>query len=73
MTFIKSALCGFTGQIAKEFFEKSKLPTKELSKIWKLSDVNRDGALTLQVLVAFYKCVPSTYSPAIHVPPRPFL
>jgi len=37
------------GAVAKEFFEKSKLPTRELSKIWKLSDVNRDGALTLQV------------------------
>ncbi|ESO03750.1 hypothetical protein HELRODRAFT_112137, partial [Helobdella robusta] len=36
-----------SGSIAKEFFEKSKLPFRELSKIWRLSDVNRDGVLTL--------------------------
>lgn len=36
------------GTTAKEFFEKSKLPTRELSKIWQLSDVNRDGALSLE-------------------------
>ncbi|XP_052834076.1 ralBP1-associated Eps domain-containing protein 2 isoform X6 [Octopus bimaculoides] len=35
------------GSIAKEFFEKSKLPVHELSKIWQLSDLNRDGALSL--------------------------
>ncbi|GFR19892.1 ralBP1-associated Eps domain-containing protein 1 [Trichonephila clavata] len=32
---------------AKEFFEKSKLPLIELSKIWQLSDVDKDGALTI--------------------------
>ena len=32
--------------MAKSFFEKSKLPLNELSKIWELSDVNRDGALS---------------------------
>ena len=35
------------GQRAKEFFERSTLPTTELSQIWNLSDVNHDGALTL--------------------------
>jgi hypothetical protein len=34
------------GSIAKSFFEKSKLPLNELSRIWELSDVNRDGALS---------------------------
>ncbi|CAF5129685.1 unnamed protein product, partial [Rotaria socialis] len=33
--------------IAKEFFERSHLPTSELSQIWNLSDVNHDGALSL--------------------------
>ncbi|GAB6030629.1 hypothetical protein CHUAL_007488 [Chamberlinius hualienensis] len=37
-----------TGAVAKEFFEKSKLPVLELSKIWQLSDVNKDGALCLE-------------------------
>ncbi|XP_050697135.1 ralBP1-associated Eps domain-containing protein 2-like isoform X2 [Eriocheir sinensis] len=37
-----------SGTAAKEFFEKSKLPVNELSKIWQLSDVTRDGALSLQ-------------------------
>lgn len=36
-----------TGATAKEFFEKSKLPLIELSKIWQLSDVDKDGALTI--------------------------
>ncbi|XP_064628229.1 ralBP1-associated Eps domain-containing protein 1-like isoform X3 [Lineus longissimus] len=36
------------GATAKEFFEKSKLPVHELSKIWTLSDVNKDGALSLE-------------------------
>ncbi|CAF3337186.1 unnamed protein product [Rotaria socialis] len=35
------------GHIAKEFFERSNLPTSELSQIWNLSDVNHDGALSL--------------------------
>jgi len=35
------------GAAAKEFFEKSRLPQQELAKIWQLSDVNRDGALSL--------------------------
>ncbi|XP_064613399.1 ralBP1-associated Eps domain-containing protein 1-like isoform X2 [Liolophura sinensis] len=36
------------GNIAKEFFEKSRLPVQELSKIWQLSDFNKDGALSLE-------------------------
>ncbi|XP_074650205.1 ralBP1-associated Eps domain-containing protein 1-like isoform X2 [Tubulanus polymorphus] len=47
----KSMQSDLTGVIigarAKEFFEKSKLPVVELSKIWQLSDVNKDGALSL--------------------------
>ncbi|XP_076373956.1 RALBP1 associated Eps domain containing isoform X2 [Tachypleus tridentatus] len=37
-----------SGAVAKEFFEKSKLPVHELSKIWQLSDIDKDGALTLE-------------------------
>ncbi|KAH9491537.1 hypothetical protein Btru_030879 [Bulinus truncatus] len=37
-----------TGAVAKHFFEKSKLPVVELSKIWQLSDLNCDGALSLE-------------------------
>nr|XP_019927479.2 ralBP1-associated Eps domain-containing protein 2 isoform X4 [Crassostrea gigas] len=37
-----------TGAVAKEFFEKSKLHVHELSKIWQLSDLNRDGELSLE-------------------------
>ncbi|KAK7080643.1 RalBP1-associated Eps domain-containing protein 1, partial [Halocaridina rubra] len=37
-----------SGNDAKEFFEKSKLPVQELSKIWHLADVTRDGALSLE-------------------------
>uniref|UniRef100_A0A0B6ZHP9 RalBP1-associated Eps domain-containing protein 1 n=1 Tax=Arion vulgaris TaxID=1028688 RepID=A0A0B6ZHP9_9EUPU len=37
-----------TGPVAKHFFEKSKLPVVELSKIWQLSDLNYDGALSLE-------------------------
>ena len=36
------------GGVAKVFFEKSRLPIQELSKIWQLSDVTRDGALNLE-------------------------
>nr|CAG4644592.1 EOG090X01QX [Leptodora kindtii] len=35
------------GSQAKQFFEKSRLPLTELSRIWKLSDVTKDGALSL--------------------------
>ncbi|XP_068210812.1 ralBP1-associated Eps domain-containing protein 1 isoform X2 [Palaemon carinicauda] len=37
-----------SGNDAKEFFEKSKLPVHELSKIWQLADVTKDGALSLE-------------------------
>ncbi|KAK2186760.1 hypothetical protein NP493_190g06065 [Ridgeia piscesae] len=37
-----------SGAVSKEFFEKSRLPVQELSKIWQLSDVNKDGALSLE-------------------------
>ena len=43
----KLLLCLSLGNIAKEFFERSRLPTSELSQIWNLSDVNHDGALSL--------------------------
>lgn len=36
------------GSIARLFFEKSKLPVQELRKIWQLSDVTKDGALSLE-------------------------
>jgi hypothetical protein len=36
-----------SGNIAKEFFERSRLPTSELSQIWNLADVNHDGTLSL--------------------------
>ncbi|XP_065560756.1 ralBP1-associated Eps domain-containing protein 2-like isoform X3 [Artemia franciscana] len=46
------------GLKAKEFFAKSKLPVSELSKIWELSDVTRDGALSLEeFLVAMHLVV----------------
>jgi len=36
------------GAQAKEFFEKSRLPIQELRKIWQLSDVTKDGCLSLE-------------------------
>ncbi|KAL1498185.1 hypothetical protein ABEB36_009022 [Hypothenemus hampei] len=36
------------GPIARTFFERSQLPVQELRKIWQLSDVSKDGALSLQ-------------------------
>lgn len=36
------------GSQAKEFFEKSRLPINELRKIWQLSDVTKDGCLSLE-------------------------
>ncbi|XP_059476957.1 ralBP1-associated Eps domain-containing protein 1 isoform X2 [Neocloeon triangulifer] len=35
------------GHTARVFFEKSRLPVSELRKIWQLSDVTKDGALSL--------------------------
>uniref|UniRef100_A0A8D9BVT8 RalBP1-associated Eps domain-containing protein 2 n=1 Tax=Cacopsylla melanoneura TaxID=428564 RepID=A0A8D9BVT8_9HEMI len=36
-----------SGQVARKFFENSKLPVQELRKIWQLSDMTKDGALSL--------------------------
>uniref|UniRef100_A0A0K2UTF4 Putative LOC100161177 [Acyrthosiphon pisum] n=1 Tax=Lepeophtheirus salmonis TaxID=72036 RepID=A0A0K2UTF4_LEPSM len=36
------------GALAKEFFEKSRLPIMELRQIWQLSDVSKDGCLSLE-------------------------
>ncbi|KAL3272409.1 hypothetical protein HHI36_013885 [Cryptolaemus montrouzieri] len=36
------------GPVARTFFEKSRLPVQTLRKIWQLSDVTKDGALSLQ-------------------------
>jgi len=36
------------GTQAKEFFEKSRLPIQDLRQIWQLSDVTKDGCLSLE-------------------------
>nr|XP_008105473.1 PREDICTED: ralBP1-associated Eps domain-containing protein 2 isoform X3 [Anolis carolinensis] len=46
-----------SGSVAKNFFTKSKLPIPELSHIWELSDVDRDGALTLAEFCAAFHLV----------------
>ncbi|XP_078088511.1 ralBP1-associated Eps domain-containing protein 2 [Mustelus asterias] len=46
-----------SGSVAKDFFTKSKLPIRELSHIWELSDVDCDGALTLFEFCAAFHLV----------------
>ncbi|XP_059506376.1 ralBP1-associated Eps domain-containing protein 2 isoform X1 [Stegostoma tigrinum] len=46
-----------SGAVAKELFTKSKLPIRELSHIWELSDVDCDGALTLFEFCAAFHLV----------------
>lgn len=41
-----------SGHQARVFFEKSKIPTEELRIIWHLSDVTRDGSLSLEEFTA---------------------
>lgn len=41
-----------SGRIAKEFFEKSRIPVEELRHIWQLCDVTKDGALSLDEFTA---------------------
>lgn len=41
-----------TGHIARVFFEKSRIPIKELRHIWQLCDVTKDGALNLNEFIA---------------------
>ncbi|XP_029459156.1 ralBP1-associated Eps domain-containing protein 2 isoform X2 [Rhinatrema bivittatum] len=46
-----------SGSVAKKFFTKSKLSIPELSHIWELSDVDRDGALSLPEFCAAFHLV----------------
>ncbi|XP_017077570.2 LOW QUALITY PROTEIN: ralBP1-associated Eps domain-containing protein 2 [Drosophila eugracilis] len=41
-----------SGQAARNFFEKSRIPVEELRHIWQLCDVTRDGALSLSEFTA---------------------
>lgn len=41
-----------SGQAAKVFFEKSRIPVEELRHIWQLCDVTKDGALSLSEFAA---------------------
>lgn len=46
-----------SGSVARSFFTKSKLPIPELSHIWDLSDVDCDGALTLEEFFAAFHLI----------------
>lgn len=41
-----------SGQVARVFFEKSRIPIEELRHIWQMCDVTRDGALNLAEFTA---------------------
>ncbi|XP_019639241.1 PREDICTED: ralBP1-associated Eps domain-containing protein 1-like [Branchiostoma belcheri] len=45
------------GTTAREFFQRSKLPIAQLSRIWDMSDVNQDGALSLEEFFAAFHLV----------------
>ncbi|XP_031830985.1 RALBP1 associated Eps domain containing isoform X4 [Nomia melanderi] len=63
------------GHIAKTFFQKSGLPFQELSHIWRLADITRDGALSLEeFLVAMHLVVlRRNHVPLPDVLPSPLL
>ena len=47
-----------SGDLAREFFTKSGLPIRELSHIWELSDLDRDGTLNLvEFCISFHLVV----------------
>jgi hypothetical protein len=46
-----------SGEKARDFFIQSKLPVEELSRIWKLSDIDRDGKLTQDEFIIAMKLV----------------
>lgn len=41
-----------SGQVARVFFEKSRIPVEELRHIWQMCDITRDGALNLAEFTA---------------------
>jgi hypothetical protein len=42
-----------SGQAAKPVLQQTGLPTDVLSKIWKLSDIDKDGKLDLEEFMVF--------------------
>ncbi|OAD56273.1 RalBP1-associated Eps domain-containing protein 1 [Eufriesea mexicana] len=65
------------GPIARTFFRKSGLPLGELSRIWQLADITRDGALSIQeffvamhlvVLRRNYVPLPDVLPPSLLIP-----